>query len=93
MQTTKDVQEEWLKILGKGMITIPKKWREAMGISTGDVVKAKKMGERVVIETQKVHAPVPYRIYTKSEIDDFLKEDRVSLRFAKKIKGKITARQ
>jgi antidote-toxin recognition MazE-like antitoxin len=33
-------REEWLKVLGKGMITLPKKWRDEMGIENGDVVKA-----------------------------------------------------
>lgn len=42
--------EEWLKVLGKGMITLPKKWRTEMGIENGDVVKAKKKGNKVIIE-------------------------------------------
>ena len=32
------------------MITLPKKWRDDMGIENGDVVKAKKEGNKVVIE-------------------------------------------
>lgn len=68
-------QEEWLKILGKGMVTLPKKWRDEMGISSGDIVKAKKEGNRVVIEPQK--RKVPYRVYNDREIDQFLKEDKL----------------
>jgi AbrB family looped-hinge helix DNA binding protein len=67
-------QEEWLKILGKGMVTLPKKWRDEMGISSGDIVKAKKDGNRVVIEPQKSKL-APYRLYSDSEIDQFAKED------------------
>lgn len=68
-------QEEWLKILGKGMVTLPKKWRDELQISSGDIVRAKKQGNRVVIEAQKRKAP--YRVYSDSEIDQFLKEDRL----------------
>lgn len=68
-------QQEWLKILGKGMVTLPKKWRDELGISSGDIVRAKKEGNRVVIEPQK--RKVPYRVYSDSEIDQFLKEDRL----------------
>jgi AbrB family looped-hinge helix DNA binding protein len=31
-------------VLGKGMVTLPKKWRDEMGLGTGDIVKAKKEG-------------------------------------------------
>ena len=67
-------QEEWLKILGKGMVTLPKKWRDELGISSGDVVRAKKEGNRVVIEPRK-NKLAPYRVYSDSEIDEFVKAD------------------
>lgn len=75
-QTLVDNNEEWLKVLGKGMVTLPKKWRDELGISSGDIVKAKKNGNRVVIEPQK-RKLVPYRVYSDSEIDKFLKDDRL----------------
>lgn len=34
---------------------------------------------------------VPYRIYTDAEIDQFLKEDRLPKRLAKKVKGRPTS--
>jgi len=67
-------QQEWLKILGKGMVTLPKKWRDELGISSGDIVKAKKEGNKVVIEPQKSKL-APYRVYSDKEIDEFLKDD------------------
>lgn len=70
-------QEEWLKILGKGMITLPKRWRDDLGLSEGDVIKAKKQGKQVVLEAI-AETTAPYRIYTDSEIATFLKEDRLS---------------
>ena len=32
---------------------------------------------------------VPYRIYSDSEIDEFLKRDKLSKRLAKKVKGRL----
>ena len=69
-------QEEWLKVLGKGMVTIPKQWREELGFKEGDIVKAKKEGNRVVIEPQK-GTLAPYRVYSRAEIDAFLEEDKL----------------
>ncbi|MEK9147252.1 MAG: AbrB/MazE/SpoVT family DNA-binding domain-containing protein [Patescibacteria group bacterium] len=88
-QTNANFQEAWLRILGKGMVTLPKKWREELGVTTGDIIKAKKEGTKVVIETQQVQS-VPYRIYTDSEIDDFLKEDRLSRKLARKVKNHLS---
>lgn len=69
-------QDEWLKVLGKGMVTIPKKWRDDLGIAEGDVIKATKQGRAVVLTSPKARA-VPYRIYTDKEIKTFLKDDRL----------------
>ena len=33
-----DTQEEWVNVLSKGLITIPKKMRDEVGIKEGDVV-------------------------------------------------------
>jgi len=76
-------QEEWVRILGKGMVTIPKAWREELGLSEGEIVKAKKTGNKVIIEAQ---SPAPYRIYSSKEIKEWLKEDRID----EKIKAKIS---
>lgn len=75
-QTAIDRNEEWLKVLGKGMVTIPKQWREQLGLQEGDMVRAKKEGNRLVIEPQQVDL-APYRVYSSTEIDDFLKEDKL----------------
>lgn len=83
-------REEWLKVLGKGMVTIPKKWREEMGIETGDIVKAKKEGNKVVIVSQQSN-PAPYRVYSDSEINEFLKDDKLPGNLAKKVKNKLSA--
>lgn len=71
---TQLVQEEWLKVLSKGMITIPKDWREELGFKEGKMVQAKKVANQVIIEP--MGKPAPYRIYTKAELKQFLKDDQ-----------------
>src|SRR4051812_41984099 len=85
-------QQEWLKVLGKGMITLPKKWRDEMGIGNGDIVKAKKEGNRVVIEPQpQTKTTAPYRVFSDTEIDEFLAEDAVPEDLAQKVQRKVSA--
>jgi AbrB family looped-hinge helix DNA binding protein len=84
-------QEEWLKVLGKGMITLPKKWRDEMGIENGDVVKARKEGGAVVIEPQPQLKPsAPYRVFSADEITEFLEQDRVADELAKEVEKKVS---
>lgn len=66
-------QEEQLRVLTKGMITIPKSWRDELGINEGEIIKAKKSGYRIIIEAKT--KPVPYRIYSQKELAQFLKDD------------------
>ena len=83
--TANITQEQWLKVLGKGMVTLPKKWRDEMRIQNGDVVKAKKEGNKVIIESAQ-SPKTPYRVYTKAEIDEFLKEDELPKKLAQKVR-------
>src|SRR5215213_4702835 len=84
-------REEWLKVLGKGMITLPKKWRTEMGIENGDIVKAKKEGNTVVIEATSQPKPTaPYRVYSDEEIAEFLAEDKLPEGFAKQAQERLT---
>ncbi len=78
--------EEWLKVLGKGMVTLPKKWRDELGITAGDVVKAKKTGKRVIIEP-KQSTQIPSREFSDEEIDEWLKDDKISKTLAKKVRS------
>lgn len=80
-------QEEYLRILGKGMVTIPKAWRDELGFKEGEIVKAQKIGNTVVIETEA--EVVPYRIFSNEEIKEWLKEDRLPQTLAQKIDNKI----
>ena len=87
--TTNITQEEWLKVLGKGMVTLPKKWRDEMKIQNGDILKAKKEGNKVIIESAQSQK-APYRVYTKAEINEFLKEDGISQKLAQKVRQNLS---
>ena len=89
-QTIQDYKEEWLKVLGKGMVTLPKKWRKELGIENGDVVKAKKEGNKVIIEAfPQTRQAAPYRVYSDAEIDEFLKEDKLPEDLVQKVRTKF----
>ncbi|MBI3384994.1 AbrB/MazE/SpoVT family DNA-binding domain-containing protein [Candidatus Gottesmanbacteria bacterium] len=77
-----DIQEEWLRVLKKGMVTIPKAWRLEFGFEEGEMIRAKKLSDKIVIESRG--KPAPYRIYTQEELKTFLKNDRLSLSERKK---------
>ena len=69
-------QEEWLRVLKKGMVTIPKAWRLDFGFEEGSFIKAKKTADKITIEpTEK---KVPYRIYSQNELLGFIKNDRLT---------------
>jgi AbrB family looped-hinge helix DNA binding protein len=66
---------ELLRVLGKGMLTIPKEWREELGFQTGEMVQAEKTPLGVLIRPFK--KKVPYRIYSRDELLQFVKEDQL----------------
>jgi bifunctional DNA-binding transcriptional regulator/antitoxin component of YhaV-PrlF toxin-antitoxin module len=80
-------QDEWLRILGKGMVTIPKSWREELGLTPGKVIRAQKTGNKVTLEGDTPTAP--YRIFSDKEIREFLKDDKLPESLAKKINKKF----
>lgn len=84
-------KEEWLRVLEKGMVTLPKQWRDELGIESGDIVKARKKGNMVVIEPQQSKS-APYRVYRNSEIDEFLKTDVLPSTFLKKVKDDLSSK-
>ena len=68
-------KEEWLRVLGKGMVTIPKKWREEMGLEEGKMIKARKTASGIIIEP--LEKPVSYRVYSQKELIEFVKDDSI----------------
>jgi AbrB family looped-hinge helix DNA binding protein len=74
------------------MITLPKRWRDEMGIGNGDIVKAKKEGNRVVIEPSlPTKTPAPYRVFSDAEIDEFLAGDTLPDELTQKARRKLSA--
>jgi len=67
--------EAWLKILGKGMVTLPKKWRTELNINIGSLVRIRKDGDSLIIEP--LDKPAPYRLFSQSELEHFLDEDQL----------------
>lgn len=69
-------QEEWLKVLTKGLITIPKSWRDDLNLKRGNLVRAKKLARTIILEP--LPTPAPYRLYSQKELERFLKDDASS---------------
>jgi hypothetical protein len=47
-------QEAWLPLPGRGLVALPEGWWNELGMQMGTSVKAKKEGQKVIIETQTV---------------------------------------
>ncbi len=76
------VQDEvWIKILPKGLITLPKKMRERLDIKAGDIAKVKILGKTIVIKPREV---IEYRLFTNKEIKQWVKDDQLPEALAKK---------
>jgi len=73
--------ESWIKILPKGLITIPKKIREKLGIKEGDVAKVKISKNSIIIEPREL---TEYRLFTDEEIKQWVKDDKLPEKLAKK---------
>lgn len=76
------VQERFIKIQAKGVVTIPKKLRQGL-FADNDLVKIKKEKGRLVIEPVRT-LPYPVRSYTEREIKEFLAFDKEEKRQLKK---------
>lgn len=87
MQMTINSQEEWLKILSKGMVTLPISWRKELGIEEGKMVKAKIVANKIIIEPME--KPVLYRTYSQKELQQFLKDDKLPNNLEKKLAKKL----
>lgn len=85
MQTTTQPQETWIKVLSKGIITIPKEMRLQLGIEEGDVAKARIVEDKLIIESRKTAQYKELRVYSKKQLDAFVKEDQLPKPLANKV--------
>lgn len=74
-----------VKILPKGLVTIPKKLRLDIGLEENGLARIKKEGKRLILEPVDIIS-YPLREYSASEIKQFIKEDRLSSALEKKVK-------
>lgn len=73
--------QQWLRILTKGMVTLPKVWRQELGLMDGVMVQAYKDDRKIIIEPMAQVASksvVPYRVYSQTEINQLLQDDVLS---------------
>lgn len=69
------VQEEIVKVQTKGLITIPKDFRDELGFEESSLARVKKEKGRLILEPVRA-LPYPVRSYTKKEVEKFVKEDK-----------------
>ena len=74
-------QTEWVKVLNKGLVTLPKNFRDTVGIRAGDVAKVKMDGRRLVIEPRDL---ADYEVYSQKEFKQMLQDDKLPKLLAKK---------
>lgn len=67
--------EDIVKMQPKGLVTIPKKLRERVGISENDLVRVRTDRGRLTIEPVRM-LPYPVRSYTDSEVREFIELDK-----------------
>lgn len=75
MQVQTKLQEAWVKVLAKGVVTIPKEFREQLGLAEGDVARAKVVGDKLIIQSRKAAEYEDYRLFSKEQIDEWVAED------------------
>lgn len=79
--------EDIVKMQPKGLLTIPKRFREELGFEEDGFIRVKQEKGRIVLEPVRI-LDYPVRSYNKEEIDDFLELDRKETKTLKK-KGLI----
>jgi AbrB family looped-hinge helix DNA binding protein len=66
--------EDIIKMQPKGLVTIPKKLRDMVGISENDFVRVRTDRGRLVLEPIRM-LPYPVRSYTDTELKEFIDLD------------------
>jgi len=77
--TKSEFPTEWIRILSKGMITIPKAFRDGLGIKEGEIARIKKIGRRLVIEPREI---ADYEVYSDDELKTMFEEDKLPKKLA-----------
>ncbi|GEM_PF-5546765 len=83
LQPISSPNAQWSKILTKGLITLPKPWRDDLGLKEGQLAKVKKVGRSIVIEPGD---QPDYELYSDAEIQIMLFADELPPKLAAKAK-------
>ena len=78
------VRRKVIKALAKGQLTVPKEFREALGIETETLLSVSVVGDH--LEIAPLREGEELRRYTEDEIDGFLKEDKLDEDTAGKVR-------
>lgn len=77
------ILEDIVKLQPKGLLTIPKRFRDELGFQEDGLVRVKQEKGRIVLEPVRI-LDYPVRSYSKEEIDVFLALDRKEAKELKK---------
>lgn len=74
------MQVTYTQISKKGLITIPRAMRDALGLSRAEqpLLKLTQLTGKVIVEPVNTINMGDIRIYSDEEIDNFIKEDKIS---------------
>lgn len=67
--------DDYTQLQPKGLITIPKKFREALGMKEKQLLRLTKDKSRLIVEPVQVLS-YPARRYTKKDLKDFFQLDK-----------------
>jgi len=79
-----------VRVRQRGQITLPRLVRDRAGLKEDTPVRVKLAGSKVVLEPLSYSA-YPTREYTDEQIEQFLKDDKLSPALAKKVKKLLSA--
>ncbi|MEA3354887.1 MAG: AbrB/MazE/SpoVT family DNA-binding domain-containing protein [Patescibacteria group bacterium] len=66
--------QDFAKLQSKGLITIPKKFRQSLKFQENQLLKLRQDKGRLIIEPVRI-LPYPVRSYSKQNINQFIKLD------------------
>ena len=66
--------QQYVRMQPKGLLTLPKKWREEVGVEENGMVRITKDKRRLIIEPVRT-LPCPVRSYTDSDLNEFYNLD------------------
>lgn len=81
-----DSQTKIVRTQNKGMITIPANFRETLGIDTDTFLEARLIDNGIMFVKINTKLQQPSNLYSEKEINQWLKDDKLDLKTAQKIK-------